>query len=75
MDDFNKMLVELMRMTGGDSDPTTFLVNDADIKFEAQIECINNLLNTGEVPNLFESDPQGKENILQIVRERAIQEN
>jgi len=75
MEDFNKMLIELMRMTGAECDPTTFLINDADIKFESQIECINNLLNTGEVPNLFESDPTGKDAILQIIRERANNEN
>jgi len=35
------------------------------------VECINNLLNTGEVPNLFESDPQMKDKIMQVVRTRS----
>jgi len=36
---------------------------------------LNNLLNTGEVPNLFEANPNEKDNILQIVREQANSEN
>jgi len=70
------MLIELMQMTGAECSPTTFLLNDADIKYETQVECINNLLNTGEVPNLFESDPtNSKEGILQTVRLQANREN
>jgi len=70
------MLIELMRMTGAECNPTTFLINDSDIKFEAQVECINNLLNTGEVPNLFESDPtNSKDAIMQTVRDKINQEN
>jgi len=72
MEDFNKLLIELMKITGAEQTTTTFLVNDTDIKYEEQIECINNLLNTGEVPNLFESDPTNqKDQIMQVVRERA----
>lgn len=72
MEEFNKMLIELMKMTGGENDQTTFLINDSDIKFEAQVECINNLLNTGEVPNLFENDPTNqKEAIMTIVRDKT----
>jgi len=70
------MLIELMRMTGADCDPTTFLINDADIKYEAQVECINNMLNTGEVPNLFDNDPtNAKDAIMSTVRELVNKEN
>jgi dynein heavy chain len=76
MDDYKKFLIELMKMTGAERDLTTFLINDSDIKFESQVECINSLLNTGEVPNLFEMDPTNqKEAIMQIVRENANNEN
>lgn len=76
IEDFNKLLIELMRMTGAEQITTSFLVNDTEIKFEAQVECINNLLNTGEVPNLFESDPtNAKDSIMQTVRDRIAKEN
>lgn len=76
MDDYKKFLIELMKMTGAERDLTTFLINDSDIKFESQVECINSLLNTGEVPNLFEMDPTNqKEAIMQIVRDNANNEN
>jgi dynein heavy chain len=72
MDDFSKLMIELMRVTGAELTETTFMLSDSEIKFEAQVECINNLLNTGEVPNLFESDPTNqRDQILQLVRENA----
>jgi dynein heavy chain len=74
MEDFNTTVIELMRTTGAEQIQTTFLVNESDIKFEAQVESINNLLNTGEVPNLFEStqlNMKAKEDIMQTVRERC----
>lgn len=67
-------VIDLMRTTGAEQIQTTFLVNESDIKFEAQVESINNLLNTGEVPNLFEStqlNMKAKEDIMQTVRERC----
>lgn len=74
MEDFNLTVIDLMRTTGAEQIQTTFLVNESDIKFEAQVESINNLLNTGEVPNLFEStqlNMKAKEDIMQTVRERC----
>jgi len=38
------------------------------------VECINNMLNTGEVPNLFEADPATKDKIMQIVRAKSTAE-
>jgi dynein heavy chain len=74
-EDFNKLLIELMRCTGAERTTTTFLITDTDIKFESQVESVNNLLNTGEVPNLFESDPTNqKDAIMQSVRETALSE-
>jgi len=74
IEDFNTTVIDLMRTTGAEQIQTTFLVNESDIKFEAQVESINNLLNTGEVPNLFEStqlNMKAKEDIMQTVRERC----
>jgi len=74
MDDFFTTIIDLMRTTGAEQKPTTFLVNENDIKSEAQVESINNMLNTGEVPNLFESSQlnmKAKEDIMQTVRENC----
>jgi dynein heavy chain, axonemal len=46
----------LMRQTGTKGNPTTFLFTDTQIKEEGFLEDINNILNTGEVPNIFPVD-------------------
>ncbi|KAJ3373477.1 Dynein heavy chain 3, axonemal [Kappamyces sp. JEL0680] len=51
-DDLKKMLVK----AGGEGRPTVFLFSDTQIKSESFLEDINNMLNTGEVPNIFASD-------------------
>jgi dynein heavy chain len=51
-DDLKKVLM----MAGLDNNPTTFLFTDTQIKKEAFVEDINGILNTGEVPNLFNSE-------------------
>eukprot|EP01062_Namystynia_karyoxenos_P076714 TRINITY_DN7573_c0_g3_i1.p1 TRINITY_DN7573_c0_g3~~TRINITY_DN7573_c0_g3_i1.p1 ORF type:complete len:4614 (+),score=1785.85 TRINITY_DN7573_c0_g3_i1:132-13973(+) len=40
----------------GGKGPTTFLLTDTQIKEESFLEDISNLLNTGEIPNLFEEE-------------------
>lgn len=47
---------ELMRIAGGRGVPTSFLLTDAQIKMESFLEDVNNILNTGEVPNIFPAD-------------------
>lgn len=37
-----------------------FLINDAQIKYEAFLEDISNILNSGEVPNLFKADEKAE---------------
>ena len=46
----------LLRSAGEDGKDTVFLFADTQIKREDFVEDINNILNTGEVPNLFEND-------------------
>lgn len=36
--------------------PVVFLMSDSQIVHESFLEDINNILNSGEVPNLFEAD-------------------
>jgi dynein heavy chain len=51
---------------------TIFLFTDSQIKKESFVEDINNLLNTGEVPNLFAQDEKAE--VLEIVRMEAAKE-
>ena len=49
-------LKRILRRAGGEGKNTVFLFSDTQIKNEAFVEDINNLLNSGEVPNMFPSD-------------------
>ena len=53
----------------GVGDPTVFLFTDSHIKDKSFLEDINTLLNTGEVPNLFE--PEEKIEVCELVRGAA----
>jgi dynein heavy chain, axonemal len=46
----------MMKMSGLKDTPTTFMLMDTQLVDELFVEDINNLLNTGEVPNLFPDD-------------------
>ncbi len=48
---------------------TTFLLFDNQMKYESFVEDINNLLNTGEIPNLSAHDE--KQNAIDLVRAAA----
>ena len=49
-------LKNLFRIAGQDNKQTVFLFSETQIKTETFIEDINNILNTGQVPNLFIRD-------------------
>ncbi|KAA0164767.1 hypothetical protein FNF31_02304 [Cafeteria roenbergensis] len=51
-DDLKRVLMQ----AGKDGKPTVFLFSDTQVVNESFIEDINNILNNGEVPNLWESD-------------------
>lgn len=46
----------LLRQAGERNEQTVFLFSDTQIKDEAFVEDLNNLLNMGQVPNLFAAD-------------------
>ena len=46
----------MLRRAGGECKPTVFLFSDTQIKDEGFVEDINNILNSGEVPNMFPAD-------------------
>lgn len=57
MPQFREDLKALMISCGGEKGKfTSFIFTDSSIKEEAFLEDINNILNTGEVPNIFPPD-------------------
>lgn len=71
---FRDEIRNLLRSCGGASaKPTSFIFTDTSIKEEAFLEDINNILNTGEVPNIF--SPEDKAAVQDSVRKAAKDEN
>jgi dynein heavy chain len=56
MQEFREDVKNLMRGIGGKGQPTTFIFNDNSIREESFLEDVNNILNTGEVPNIFSAE-------------------
>jgi dynein heavy chain, axonemal len=56
MNEFREDEKALMRKVGVKSEVTSFVITDNSIKQESFLEDINNILNTGEVPNIFPAD-------------------
>ncbi|XP_070785989.1 dynein axonemal heavy chain 2 [Enoplosus armatus] len=54
--EFREDMKRLYRLTGVDNKPTVFLFNDTQIVDESFLEDINNILSSGEVPNLYKQD-------------------
>ena len=52
--------------------PTVFLFSETQIKEEVFVEDINNVLNTGEIPNLFAHEEKAQ--IIEAVRPLATKE-
>ena len=72
MIEWREDIKELMRIAGGKGLATTFLLTDTQIKMESFLEDVNNILNTGEVPNIFPADE--KADATEMVRKPAKQE-
>jgi dynein heavy chain len=49
-------LKEILMLAGAENKPTVFLFSDTQIVMESFLEDINNVLNSGEVPNLYAPD-------------------
>ena len=66
-------LKKILMKSGADGKTCTFLLSDTQIKSETFLEDLNNLLNTGEVPNIFAQDE--KATIIDKIRAILLQEN
>eukprot|EP01052_Picozoa_sp_SAG31_P011054 SAG31_NODE_617_length_13514_cov_13.659858_2_plen_4275_part_00 len=64
-------LKELLKKGGGAGEATVFLFNDSQIVLESFLEDINNILNTGEVPNIFDAGELAE--VVDLVRPAAKQ--
>jgi dynein heavy chain, axonemal len=67
--EFHEDLKRLLIQAGADGKPTVFLFTDTQIIKESFLEDINNILNAGEVPDLFAQDETSK--IIEAVRSKA----
>jgi len=54
--EFHEDIRGLLRRSAIDNEPQVFLFSDTQIVKESFLEDINNLLNSGEIPNLFPPD-------------------
>jgi len=69
MNEWHDNLKDILMTAGAKNQPTTFLFSDTQIVTETFLEDINNILNSGEVPNLYASDELEK--IVGMVRPLA----
>ncbi|KAL2622254.1 hypothetical protein R1flu_002459 [Riccia fluitans] len=66
-------LMNMLKRAGADpGKPAVFLFSDTQITDEGFVEDINNLLNSGEVPNMFPADEKAQ--VIEISRDRAAKE-
>lgn len=52
-------LRDVLKRAGAEGEPYVFLLNDSQLVCGSMLEDLNNILNTGEVPNLFGRDDVG----------------
>lgn len=69
--EFREDIKNLYMQTGAENTKVVFLFNDTQIKDEAFLEDVNNILSSGIVPNLFLKEEYGA--IFDAVRKAAIQ--
>ncbi|KAL0235884.1 hypothetical protein GEMRC1_002466 [Eukaryota sp. GEM-RC1] len=73
MNDWREFLRGVMKNCGLKDKQTAFILADSKIKDEAFLEDINNILNSGEVPNLFPSEDVNE--ILDELTQLAVKES
>lgn len=66
IDNFHESIKELFMTAGASNQPVVFLFTDTQVVHESFLEDINNILNSGEVPNLFV--PDELDQVIQKVR-------
>jgi len=70
MIDFTKNVKECLKSAGLKQSPITFLIVDTQLVFPLMLEFINNILNSGDVPNIYKRDDMDE--ISQAVRNEVL---
>ena len=75
--EFREDIKIFMNLAGVQRKPTTWIFTDTQIVNETMLEDINNILNAGEVPNLFPQDEMDKvcNDMIPVCKEMGIIEN
>lgn len=58
--EWNKDMEKILKFAGCDGKPITFFLSDNQISDEGFVEDINMLLNTGDIPNLFQFEDRAE---------------
>lgn len=58
--DWREDLKKILREAGTYHRPVVFMLEDNQIRWETMVEDVNNLLNSGMVPNLYASDERAE---------------
>ena len=66
--DFRDFLKTLLEICGRDGKSVSFIFTDAHVVSESFLEDINNLINSGEVPNLWDSEKERLDQVIKDVR-------
>ncbi|KAH9277041.1 hypothetical protein BASA83_000559 [Batrachochytrium salamandrivorans] len=76
-DEWHEDLKNIYRLAGVEGKNTVFLLSDTQIKQETFLGDINSILNSGEVPNLFENDEREKilGELRPMAREKGLSED
>ena len=67
--DWQEFVKKLLKRAGGEDKQVVFLFTDNQIKMETFVQDINNLLNSGEVPNLWNAED--RQAISEMVKAKA----
>ena len=68
-DDWREDMKKFLREAGAQGKETVFMLSDTQVKDEAFVEDINNILNSGEIPNLYPMDE--KMQVMESARQLA----
>ncbi|KAJ8047551.1 Dynein heavy chain 3, axonemal [Holothuria leucospilota] len=71
--DWKEDLKRLLRKAGEEGTSTVFIFGDHQIKDESFLEDVNMILNTGDIPNLFENEERLE--IIEKMQQLAVTEN
>ncbi|KAJ3222668.1 Dynein heavy chain 3, axonemal [Clydaea vesicula] len=73
LNEWREDLKKFLRKSGGEGKQCVFLFSDSQLQLESFLEDINNILNTGEVPNIFPADEKAA--VIELVRTALAKDN